>query len=51
MIKNYQSVQVLIWQKKDFFFLLPWSCNKNNKLYGGSQEYSAAEYYKRAFRY
>ena len=34
-------------KEKDFFYYHG-AAIKNNKLYGGSQEYSAAEYYKRA---
>ena len=45
---NKESISAGFDLKENEFFYYHGAAIKNNKLYGGSQEYSAAEYYKRA---
>ena len=45
---NKESINAGFDLKEKEFFYYHGAAVKNNKLYGGSQEYSAAEYYKRA---
>ena len=45
---NKESISAGFDLKEKDFFYYHGAAIKNNKLYGGSQEYSAAEYYKRA---
>ncbi|WP_241672465.1 hypothetical protein [Streptococcus parasanguinis] len=45
---NKESISAGFDLKEKEFFYYHGAAIKNNKLYGGSQEYSAAEYYKRA---
>ena len=45
---NKESISAGFDLKEKEFFYYHGAAKKNNKLYGGSQEYSAAEYYKRA---
>ena len=48
-LTSYPILPILSFDLKDKeFFYYHGAAIKNNKLYGGSQEYSAAEYYKRA---
>ena len=45
---NKESISAGFDLKEQEFFYYHGAAIKNNKLYGGSQEYSAVEYYKRA---
>ena len=45
---NKESISAGFDLKEEEFFYYHGAAIKNSKLYGGSQEYSAAEYYKRA---
>ena len=47
-VNNEESISAGFDLKEKDFFYYHGAAIKNNKLYGGSQEYSAAEYYKRA---
>ena len=47
-VNNEESISAGFDLKKQEFFYYHGAAIKNNKLYGGSQEYRAAEYYKRA---
>ena len=47
-VNNEESISAGFDLKEKEFFYYHGAAIKNNKLYGGSQEYSAAEYYKRA---
>ena len=47
-VNNEESISAGFDLKEKEFFYYHGAAIKNSKLYGGSQEYSAAEYYKRA---
>ena len=47
-VNNEESISAVFDLKDKEFFYYHGAAIKNSKLYGGSQEYSAAEYYKRA---